>query len=57
MLEYTLISRAFTWFNGRSFVLLDRFICSLHWDTTYSTSVVTYLPKYGSYHCLLVLNS
>jgi hypothetical protein len=57
MLEYSLVGRAFTWSNGHSFALLDRFISSLHWDNIYSASVVTDLSKYSSYHCPLVLNT
>jgi hypothetical protein len=46
-----------TWTNGRHSALLDRFLCSMQWDSSYSQSVVRDLAKYGSDHCPLVLHT
>jgi exonuclease III len=57
LIEYELFSRKFTWSNGRQSALLDRFICSMQWDSLYAKCVVQDLASYGSDHCPLVLHT
>jgi hypothetical protein len=57
LIEYELFSRKFTWSNGRHSALLDRFICSMQWDSLYAKCVVKDLASYGSDHCPLVLHT
>jgi hypothetical protein len=55
LIEYGLVSRDYTWSNGRAYALLDRFFCSLSWDNIYPHCIVKDLPKYGFNHCHLIL--
>jgi hypothetical protein len=57
LVEYELSHRKFTWSNGRQFVLLDRFLCSLHCDSLYLNSVVKNYLSMGQiivhWYCIL----
>jgi endonuclease/exonuclease/phosphatase family metal-dependent hydrolase len=57
LIEYESSNRRFTWSNERQFALIDRFLCSIQWDTMYQNSIVRDLAKYGSDHCPLVLQT
>jgi hypothetical protein len=57
LIEYELPSRIYTWSNGRQSALLDRFLCSIHWDNYFSPCRVIDLPKYISKHCPLLLQT
>jgi hypothetical protein len=51
LFEYELTGRKYTWYNGRQYALLDRFISSMAWDSHYSTGLLKDLPKFDSDHC------
>jgi hypothetical protein len=57
LIEYELSNRKFTWSNERHFALLDRFLCSIQWDSLYNNNIVRDLAKYGSDHCPLMLQT
>jgi hypothetical protein len=52
-----LIERKYTWSNGRQSALLDRFLCSIHWDNSFSQCRVIDLPKYVFDYCPLLLHT
>jgi hypothetical protein len=48
LLELSLSDRKFSWaisISFDSFALLDRFLCSIPWNSHYFNSLVTYLPR------------
>lgn len=59
-MEISLSSRYFTWSNSQGdhiFVVLDRVLTSVSWDAHFPLSSLVALPKVGSDHTPLVLDT
>jgi hypothetical protein len=50
-------NKKFTWSNGTQFVLLDKILGSLQWNSQYRRCTITDLPKCGLDHCPLLLST
>lgn len=60
MLEISISNRSFIWSNNQDdpiFVVLDRVLTSVSWDAHYPFSSLVALPRVGSDHIPLVLDT
>ena len=60
LLEIPISNKTFTWFNNQSnpiFAVLDRFFTSVDWDNHFPLSSLISLPRVGSDHTPLVLDT
>ena len=59
-MEISISNRVFTWSNNQSspiFAVLDRVFTSVDWDAHFPYSTLTALPRVGSDHTALVLDT
>lgn len=60
LMEINIANRSFTWSNNQDnpiFAAIDRVFVSLTWDSHYPMSILTALPRIGSDHTPLILDT